>query len=851
MPGVTVLPFYTYTAGDSGAAEDIAATKVEWLVSDTNSGPWTAISTDREYMVTLNDWGKVLKLRVRPVDTNGNEGALYETNTAWYVGGQFWRLTWLRNGVEKTPAANVFKIEGSDREFILLDTTAGDSPDFLIKDTTSAKSKFLILSKELYNQRAYLGQTASDGKLLKFNPDSPDSLAEFLNSNDFFTDGIDGGSGNRTLPTEIVEHIDTDHMWPCEPGAANSNGGAAYTPYWAKAGISVMSLTEYVYYAGKYGYYDSPPNSTVAVPAVSDLDYVALRTPLGFDASNPYMMAYRWRPEAEISNASLDSRQNVTFYSPIIGNSEYRNPYIRPMFFLDEEFFTDAKINLDLAGENVKEAIRNTYSFDELSGIYSQDEIIGKLGIYPDPAKSFIENVVISNTMDGGEIRVGETITGSYTYKSGNANPEGATAKQWYISADGSSFDQIPGAAGDNLTLTWDYMGKYIAFEVAPKDSEGTEGYPARSPLEQVQTVTLARTAQIGAPSGTVENTPSENLFSVGGKEFIMLDSFNNDDSAFYVMAKSLYGTRPFVGSTASANHNTNKFDVNDDTTLAYWLNNTFPTAGNTLPAAIQSHINWNHEWITEPGAPNHNQPMAYTFNAGISLMAVWEYTKYAGKYGIVDGNLVTGTVQNWWTRTAFGTENSNATAYILAVNMTSSGPMGRLNAWYNNTTGIRPQFMLDKEFFTTVRPDSMGANVIKHLKKHYFIEDLRNLYTEAELIAMGLGYYYGMSADYSVYGDPLTAVDSVTGAASVQANVSLANNIASPKSGILVAVLYNGDKITEIDYRDVTLAGNSVTPEVIGFQTIPAGSNKLKLFLWDGFDTMRPIVKSKTLGTP
>lgn len=69
-----------------------------------------------------------------------------------------------------------------------------------------------------------------------------------------------------------------------------------------------------------------------------------------------------------------------------------------------------------------------------------------------------------------GEARVGETLTGSYTYEDVNGDAEATSVYQWIRADDamGTNMAPIAGANTTTYTLTDDDNGKYVAFAVQP-----------------------------------------------------------------------------------------------------------------------------------------------------------------------------------------------------------------------------------------------------------------------------------------------------------------------------------------------------------------------------------------------
>lgn len=82
-----------------------------------------------------------------------------------------------------------------------------------------------------------------------------------------------------------------------------------------------------------------------------------------------------------------------------------------------------------------------------------------------------------------GSLVVGSEITGNYTYFDPNADPEGTSLYQWYVSDDpfGVNAVMINGATYQNYTITQNDYGRYLIFEVTPVSATGepSVGYPA------------------------------------------------------------------------------------------------------------------------------------------------------------------------------------------------------------------------------------------------------------------------------------------------------------------------------------------------------------------------------------
>lgn len=82
---------------------------------------------------------------------------------------------------------------------------------------------------------------------------------------------------------------------------------------------------------------------------------------------------------------------------------------------------------------------------------------------------------VATNVGISGTAKVGEVLTGNYTYTDNEGDAEGATLFQWYRKDYSfSTSEEIPGAIGETYTLTDADANKYIVFKVIPIAGAGT-----------------------------------------------------------------------------------------------------------------------------------------------------------------------------------------------------------------------------------------------------------------------------------------------------------------------------------------------------------------------------------------
>ena len=222
-----------------------------------------------------------------------------------YESGNIYELT--------TPEKNIFRIAGSDKEFILLDDEDG----------------FFVLAKDVYGTHAY----DPDGTQ-KFDPEDSNNLAFWLN-NGFLKDG----NGGLKLPDEIIKYVDNDREWFTEGGYPGGNCPDDYT---VKCGVVVLSQQEWLKYDEVFGVLDDiPPYGWW------------LRTGRGKNGGSGRVLASK----------TGDGRIGGTFDDD--AKNSVRN-YIRPAFYLKNEFFTE--VRLDKIGINAGAKLAKHFSYKDFKG---------------------------------------------------------------------------------------------------------------------------------------------------------------------------------------------------------------------------------------------------------------------------------------------------------------------------------------------------------------------------------------------------------------------------------------------------------------------------------------------------
>lgn len=82
-----------------------------------------------------------------------------------------------------------------------------------------------------------------------------------------------------------------------------------------------------------------------------------------------------------------------------------------------------------------------------------------------------------------GDVVVGGTLTGIYTYSDPERDLEGNTSFRWLVSdTENGTYTAIPNQTGNTFVFTADYSGKFIKFEVTPATADGQVGSAYTSP---------------------------------------------------------------------------------------------------------------------------------------------------------------------------------------------------------------------------------------------------------------------------------------------------------------------------------------------------------------------------------
>lgn len=349
--------------------------------------------------------------------------------------------------VAETPEEYLFTYDGT--EFILLDS-----------EEKNGKTYFFILCEDVYGTHNFkTGQ-----EIGYWEPEETDNIAYWLN-HDFLENGNDG----KKLPAGIIKHIDMQHEWNTEPRTvlASKEG---YEKYGSELvtyhGLAVISNYEWQKYVSKIG-------QNVA----SHWWFRTMRNNIGGGDCSTVLYT------GSVCAVGTNNSWNVG-RSPI---------YVRPCFWISEDFFKEYKVTN--AGSDV---------------IVNIDPIVNA-DLYTDAEKKAMIKVEASDVKVVGEPIVGETLTASYTYKSGFA--ESDSAFEWYESdSETGDYTKISGADKKNFKLTNNQQGKYIKVSVTPKSVSKLNPY-GNAVLAQETFGYVFGEKQINDAINNINSASADNVF--------------------------------------------------------------------------------------------------------------------------------------------------------------------------------------------------------------------------------------------------------------------------------------------------------------------------------------------------
>ena len=729
--------------------------------------------------------------------------------------------------VDITPAADKFTIDG--RGFVLLDTF------------DNAESAYYVTTTDAYGDM----ETISDGTEGGFenptgkqiNYDSYKSDA-FLNG-DFLTKGNNFTAlGNDTttyykLPQGIIDNIDNNHVWKRFVNDYRFGTGVLreYT-----TGVSLLSWTDFTTYAGKLGVIDGFLNSDAL--KVSDAlkdDTLKADTYFLRDTNN-------WGGDSALAMFCTADKECKHW-----GQYVRRYGFLRPAFYLKKNFFKNTSVDLSTVGENVKTAIRNVCTDGDLLRLYSAEE-----------CKTYfnIESSIKVTTA----VRSGAELTNAKLLDTLTASVSGgeATEYKWQMQMGAGDWTDIEGATSEEYIVSAAQAGAKVSC-AAKVDGEWIYSEAVPIPNYAVN----ATGDGTAVPEGTITATASADKFTVDGKKFILLDTFDNDASTYYVTTTDAYGDMKL--KTDGEWWIIEGKEINYDAYHAIvFLNGDFLTKGNNftslgndtttyykLPQGIIDNINQNHVWWRFVNDTRKQEGVKSTYQAGVSFLSWTDFTTYAGKLGVIDGFLNSDTLK---ADTYFLRDTNNwGGDSALAVFCTADKKCMHWGQDVRQYGFLRPAFYLKKDFFKNTKLDlnATGENVLAAMRDNYYIEDLNHLYSTSELVEKGFSRSYEMKASLTYTGTDGGTLSGLNGAANVKAAVTIESGKQEAKDAVLILKAVDSKNELYISTKSVTIAANGETHEEISLNELKNMTDECQIdvFLWENFSSLKPITERLTYG--
>ncbi len=751
-------------------------------------------AVNSEFTPTYEQFGKKIKCKVTD---NGGEKYSNEVSLVSdfdeYKDTSWGSMATVPIGTEPLGKGN------SDWNFEMKNTYGKKLSYTLLDVKNDKKSKYYVLANDYYGIMGNETTLATN----VYNPELSGSVAYKINNS------LSGKQGKEfDLPNAIVDAIDNDHVWVTEKDKAIT------APYTVKAGVTVPAIWEINKYISKI---KLDVRKTAEIPG---------KLPMWFRTSYNAKNAHGLSVDPDGNGVVTE---DLVIFSTYLNNYYFKlvsigvsngTGYIRPQFFLNEDFFKYAKVDLSTAGKEVLAEISKV-SYKDLSNLYADDDIETYLPTVEGAGQGFSVKV---KTADGGDPIVGNTIVADVK------NAQDTVYFQWY--ADG---EPIEGANSETFPITYNQLDKVITCTITYGDVvKKSDEFKVTSVFDKHKNLTWDNYVAITlGEKETGHGDPDwefqmKNAF---GKtlSFSLLDVANNKNSKFYILANDYYGL--------TTNYTIPNPEIVDavynpemEGTMGYAVNNNLQKkdgSENTLPLEMVEAIDTEHIWITEKDSTGYITA-PFTVKAGVTVPAIWEMREYIDRIKVdIRKSTEIGNKNTAWLRTALKYN------HYQSVNIDPDGDgdatedlimlSGQTNNYYfkvapihitnaGNTGYIRPQFFLNEDFFLNVKLDlaTTGKKVIETLGKEYTREQLLNVYTEDELESAGLGTNYDLSTVWKSGDASITSLDGVT---TLSAELSLENKLSKDKNCIVIMALYDeSGEIVKMKGTSVTMKANEIT---------------------------------------
>lgn len=602
--------------------------------------------------------------------------------------------------IEETPAKYLFNIDGSTREYIMLDTydNNGEREFFVMTDylAPNKKSFDADVVKDYTNEKNtnfyYMVKPGSGASWdssagnAAYDPENPNSVAYFINTDNFIDVMIDD---------DVDEYV-TTHTWKSEPVWKEAN----ITPLLeTESKYALPAISEYFTYVDKIGRKVQPLNYTG-----SYFFHWYFRTPFADGSGSSYIMH---KTDARIPNWVF---------------SDYWDASLRPVFYLEEDFFKNVKLDCKTLGADVIKMIDfpSFMTRDEAKQIGYSDEEWAALSVVDIEEKTTDDYYITSNGND--RTKSGYTLTV-------NGMSDGDTV-QFLKSTDGVSGFSIDGATKKDFVITNDLAKNYIAAQVT---SASGEKYITNKILVGDNAKSYAGWINVPLLNET-DDANWKLKFKEQPGEFTVVD-YNDENGEILLMSGIAYKPNESEGAFYISDTNIQKYDSEDSNSIAWRINQEKFINDRIISTDYLPYIP-EKCWETEKYF-NGNDSVSVARFALPSLTELLS-TPYIERIGYKIGS-GTGAEAGFKLRTPY---NSNDSFYYLrtATGKGSAQAETASSAYYPS----RVEFYLNDDIFKVLKIDvkNSGAKAIDLAFSKISAEDAENAgYTSEELNAAGVNF--------------------------------------------------------------------------------------------------------------
>jgi len=704
------------------------------------------------------------------------------------------------------PTENVFHVkdaDGNDRSFVLLDR--------------DANGNYLVIVDEDYGRHAYTtlcndgnsAQTTRNESDWQFDTKNEKSIGYWLN-NDFLTTGNSG----KKLPEEVVDNL-VEKDWEIEDNISTngtiSSTATGYDEYIAlknsKTGartvrgkIALPSRTEFATYKAKmsadnveqhsnwknWGGYYTRTGVTEAKESNGAVTYINYFYHIC--ASNINM-----------TNATLVRDGNLT-------KNDIDAYPVRPIFWLESDFFKDVAINTETVGDNVKKQIvqysmddlLNTYSYAQLKDLgYAIDDSWLGYGNYPTHKDLVSVSNVTSTTLSGAS--PAENV---FYVKDDNGNLRS------FILLDRD-------ANGNYLVMTEEEYGQHAYSTLAGSELKAYDTADSEWNFDPLNENSIAHWLNSSSEGGFLQN-------GSGGK--ILPSAVVNK---IQEREWAIENTAVLGAETIESAWEIGDITIDDYDQFDLWMSKKSDLRTVTARISLPSRTEY-EAYKDKIGAPSYRQfgnwagAMSRTANAKVSLDAN-NNVVYENRFYHILGS------------------NANNQTY---VNMPASGNMSddyAIGQYY-----VRPIFWLSSDFFATVPVEvtAESENVINQIKQ-YEIEDLLEVGYTYEQIAIIFGLKTAEIGEISIINELGSVMENLNGETVVGAKVTVTGgNFDTTKK--LIIVVYDGDnRMVDMLAEDLEILADSEEHTIEKYLTLKQSCGafyKCKAMIWDDLENMHPV---------